>query len=63
MATLKARLDALEVRPRTKTVYEMTDDELLDGLGYPRDISDAELCERMTKARKARQEKSHAAES
>ena len=60
MATLKARLDALEVRPRTKTVYEMTDDELLDGLGYPRDVSDAELCDRMTKARK---EKSHAAES
>ena len=59
MATLKARLDALEVRPRTKSVYEMTDAELLDGLGYPRDISDAELCERMTKAR---EEKSHAAE-
>ena len=56
MATLKARLDALEVHPRTKTVYEMTDDELLDSLGFPRDMSCAEIVERL---REARREKSH----
>ncbi len=56
MATLKARLDALEVLPHTKTVYEMTDDELLDSLGFPRDMSCAEIVERL---REARREKSH----
>lgn len=54
MATLKARLDALDERRRTKTIYQLTDDELLDAAGLPSDATTAQIVELIKKRRKER---------